>query len=273
VSGLAGLLLAVNPGLYNDDIEQLIRLSADDVNRDVLPGEDQELGMGRINAHRALLLLHYPHALYHETASGWGAIDSTAQYALKFFVPPDTAHAAGSYRVRRFEVRKEVDFPVIFDSIPDVWGRGAEGATIGFSDESPNWNMGWCEPVPGTITTSGCTLRTNVYEVSRNSPPYQFVGWWPARYDSVQFGYSVLGTAQLTDVGGDRANMAARTPILSGANPIRCGAVLAIIIPNPDRVCVEIFDVVGRRVRVLMNEQLPQGRHELLWDGRSERAL
>jgi hypothetical protein len=271
VSGLAGLLLAVNHRLYNDDVEQLIRLSADDVNSDVWPGPDSLLGTGRINAHRALQLLQYPHALYQETVTGGSAVDSTSQYTLWFHVPPDSNYAAGNFRVRRFEVQKDVTFPVTFDSLLGVWGRGV--ATTGYSVESGttqrrgNWNMGWCEPVPTSITASGCTLRTFVYEVKNYPAGNVFIGWWPARYDSVQFGYSVVGTAALTDAGTDRAGTTALAPSVSSANPLRPGASITFAIPQAGMVLIELFDVAGRRVRVLHDGELRQGHHELRWSG------
>lgn len=40
IPGIAGLLLAKNPNLYNDDIEQIIRISAEDVNSGTYPGWD-----------------------------------------------------------------------------------------------------------------------------------------------------------------------------------------------------------------------------------------
>ena len=275
VSGLAALLLAASPWLYNDDIEQLIRLSADDVNAADSLGFDWDIGMGRINAKRALQLLQFPHALYQETATGGSVFDSTSQYTLNFFVPPDTLFDGGNFRVRRFEVRKSVTFPVTFDSIPHVWGRGAENATIGYSNESPNYNMGWCEADSASITTSGCILRTFVYEVKRYPLGDEFLGWWPARYDSVQFGYSVLGTATLTDAASDPAGTIVFAPKLWSANPLRPGAAIAFSIPQDGNVRIDIFDVAGRRVRVLRNEQFSQGRHELRWNGLADegRAL
>jgi hypothetical protein len=262
--------------LYNDDVEQLIRLSADDVNGDVLPGFDEELGMGRINAHRALQLLQFPYALYQETAAGGSAVDSTALYTLWFHVPPDTNYQAGNYTVRRFEVRQVVTFPVTFDSLVGVWGRGV--ATTGYSLETGtgqrtgNWNMGWCEPVPGTITPGGCTLRTFVYEVRSHPAPGVPIGWWPARYDSVLFAYSVLGTATLTDAGGDPHGTISLAPRLWSVNPLRPGAIITFATPRTGKVRLEVFDVAGRRVRVLQDGELSQGHHVLPWNGLSDRG-
>ena len=52
VSGLAALILGINPSLQPDDVRALIEASADDLGP---PGRDSETGAGRINAARAVL--------------------------------------------------------------------------------------------------------------------------------------------------------------------------------------------------------------------------
>ena len=54
VAGLAALVLAQDPGLSVDQVFATIRDSADDVNGETFPGEDDYLGTGRINAYQAL---------------------------------------------------------------------------------------------------------------------------------------------------------------------------------------------------------------------------
>jgi len=167
-------------------------------------------------------------------------------------------------------VRQTATFPVAFDSFVGVWGRGV--ATTGYSVESGttqrkgNWNMGSCEPVAGTITPGGCTLRTFVYDV-RSFPNEDPIGWWPVRYDNVQFGYSVLGTAALTDAGANPAVTMALAPTLSSSNPLRVGATITFAIPQAGKVHIDLFDVAGRRIQVLQDAYLLQGRHELQWNG------
>ncbi|HRP37105.1 MAG TPA: S8 family serine peptidase, partial [Candidatus Dojkabacteria bacterium] len=60
VSGIASLLKAYNSNLFNDDIEQIIRISAEDKGD---PGWDQYYGTGRVNAYNALRLLQAPYQL------------------------------------------------------------------------------------------------------------------------------------------------------------------------------------------------------------------
>ena len=54
VAGLAALLKSLKPWLTAGEIMNIIRYSADDVNADVFPGRDDQIGFGRINAQRAL---------------------------------------------------------------------------------------------------------------------------------------------------------------------------------------------------------------------------
>jgi len=56
VSGLASLIISYRPELTNRQVMTVIRLSADDVNADILPGRDDFLGYGRINALKAIQL-------------------------------------------------------------------------------------------------------------------------------------------------------------------------------------------------------------------------
>jgi len=55
VAGLAALLVSVKPWLTPKQIMDVIRYTADDVNKAQLPGKDNQIGYGRINMGRALV--------------------------------------------------------------------------------------------------------------------------------------------------------------------------------------------------------------------------
>jgi flagellar hook assembly protein FlgD len=71
-----------------------------------------------------------------------------------------------------------------------------------------------------------------------------------------------------------------RTPLAAGGGG--SGTGLLAVSPNPSqapvtlhyevarsgRVEVELFDLAGRRVRRLVGEAQPAGRHRVVWDGR-----
>lgn len=60
VAGMAALLKSAKPDLTADQIMQIIRYTADDINKAALPGRDDRAGYGRINMERALVpyILH-----------------------------------------------------------------------------------------------------------------------------------------------------------------------------------------------------------------------
>jgi subtilisin family serine protease len=194
VTGIAALLLSYRPTLYNDDIENIIQLSADDKGP---TGFDIEYGYGRVNARKALDLLRYPYALNYYAKSGGTVYSSTGQYNMYIFGASGLTD--GQYKVVRHEVRATVSFPSI--SNPSVWGRGV--ATTGWNKEevvggvSRNFTMGFCEPVPGTLTSSSATLRTYVYEVW-NVGGTTYYGFFPTTSSGVVYAYSVLGTCPIS---------------------------------------------------------------------------
>jgi subtilisin family serine protease len=174
VSGLAALLKSYNNNLSNDDIKQIIRLSADNV----------PAGFGRINAGRALALVR-DNQLWHWTATGGTTFSSTGHYTITFNSVPGLA--TGSYNVRRHEVRRTATFSEPFQQIAGEWERSV--GNTGWSMANPNYGRGFTEIV--SSTSSSVTLRTYVYEVWRLTG--QSLGWHPTRPENVTFAYTVLG--------------------------------------------------------------------------------
>lgn len=181
-TGIAALLLSINPNLANDDIEQIIRLGVDDRGD---PGFDTEYGTGRVNARKALDYLRSPYVLHHKSTSGGSTHSSTSTYTATMYGVPGLAD--GVYLVKRYDVRKSVSFGQTYQNT-NVWGRGV--GTNGFSAANPNYGMNWCDVVSNN--NSSATLRTFVYEVWTIGG--QYVGWKPTSPSNVSFNYTVLGT-------------------------------------------------------------------------------
>jgi hypothetical protein len=135
-----------------------------------------------------LNFLRAPFAISQWTSSGGGTItSSTGNYSVHFVGA--TGLATGNYIVKRHEVQKAVTFPNSFCQVTGAWGRGV--GTSGWSQANPNYGEGFCRVVPGTLTTTGVTLRTFVYEVVNVLG--QSLGWYPAAPGNVTFAYTVLG--------------------------------------------------------------------------------
>lgn len=189
VSGLASLIKGYRISLANDDIMNIIELSADDVNAGTLPGWDNQLGFGRINAERALTDLR-DNSVYHWSTTGGTVAGHTTPYTM--VILGANGLADGTYTVYRYDVRANVTFPLAMCRIIGGWGRGI--GTTGWNLSSPNYGEGFCEVLPGTLTATSATLRTYVYDVYNTIG--QHLGFYPTSPQNVTFQYSVLGIPQ-----------------------------------------------------------------------------
>jgi hypothetical protein len=187
-AGLASLLKGFNTNLANDDIEQVIRLTADDANAaNGFPGFDNQMGTGRINAQRALQALQAPNTLQQLSTTSGTVFSTSASMTRVFLGVPGFPDAA--YIVKRIEVRKDITLPTMCSTV-GVWGRGV--GTTGYREErNRTFGEGFCEVVPGTLTATGCTLRTWIYEVFSASG--QNLGFYPRSASNVVFQYTILG--------------------------------------------------------------------------------
>ncbi len=68
---------------------------------------------------------------------------------------------------------------------------------------------------------------------------------------------------------GDRPGGAAEAA-LAVTNPARGSARISLSLPRPMRGTLAIYDVAGRRHRVLLSDALPGGTRTLVWDGRTD---
>jgi len=188
VSGLASLLRGYRPQLYNDDIKQIIRRSADRT-----PGMGGQnftpaYGFGRINAGRALEMIR-DYDIRQWTAIG--GVDQGNDGRLRpyvfFGVPGLSSNEVLAYR---HQVRRTIYFPEPFLEIIGIWGRGV--ATTGWAGTgNVKFNEGFCEVV--SYTLNSVTLKTYVYEVFTLNRRIR-IGWFPTSPANVRFAYTVLGT-------------------------------------------------------------------------------
>jgi hypothetical protein len=185
VSGIASMLLSFDQTLYNDDVEQLIRLSAKDRGP---AGWDQQYGTGIVSLRNALALLDSPYTLLHRSASGGTPLGPVPIAGQVIYDVPGLA--SYPHPADRYEVRRAVAFSSLYAIPPSVWGRGV--ATTGFNSDGLNFAVGFAEPVPGSISKTGCTLRTYVYEMF-TIPDHSSLGYFPCAPGNVNLAYTVHG--------------------------------------------------------------------------------
>nr|MBN2276435.1 S8 family serine peptidase [candidate division Zixibacteria bacterium] len=187
-AGVAALLKSYDNTLYNDDIENIINLTAKDNKEDpAVIGYDDYTGWGNLNAKAAFDILQLPNMLAHLEADGGNQYSNTSAMTMVFFDIPNMAD--GVYIAKRYEVRKSVTFPHSYLESPHAWGRGV--AARGYSAANPNFGMNYAGVIPESVTETSCVFRTWVYEIWTVSGTY--VGWKPCAPEDVKFAYTVLG--------------------------------------------------------------------------------
>jgi hypothetical protein len=204
VSGLAGLLRAYANehnfnDLSNDDLEWIIRVSADNIPE--MQGQEwtQYHGDGRINARRALDIIKCPYQYWRLSASGGSDYNSTDWYGMWFPLRPREPHIQSGWKVKRHEVRKTISLPQPDFTEKWAWGRKESngwhmGDPTELTGEPYQWEEGWCEVV--SLMSNSLILRTYVYEVQKVNNAGQGYGdieWWPTTPSNVTFAYTVLG--------------------------------------------------------------------------------
>jgi hypothetical protein len=170
--------------LDNDDLENIIKFSSDDVNVLEFPGWDNQLGYGRINAHQALRRLN-PSLYDLEQKTAFGGSDQGADPQQQITILDVLGLADGLYWTRRHEVRKTITFTAGQEVY--LWGRGV--ATTGWVNKDDYlFGNGFCEVVPGSQTATSAVLRTYLYEVKVGGQ-WQ---WYPTSPGNVTFAYTIL---------------------------------------------------------------------------------
>jgi len=182
VIGIAALLKSYRQDLYNDDIEEIIKISADDIGS---PGRDDTTGYGKVNARKALDLLRAPYSLKHVCVSGAQTIIDLGYKKMAFIGVSGLAD--GVYFPRVYRVEKEIHLDKLYAITPNLWGCGV--ASRGFSPEVPNYGEGYT-----SVTSLGgdyYRLTTYVYDVYQVDGTH--IRYFPCEPSQVRFAYSVLG--------------------------------------------------------------------------------
>jgi hypothetical protein len=220
-----------------------------------------------VKAAKALELLRPPYSLLHQGVSGGTDVGSSSVKVTLISVP---GLADGVYLTKRHRIEKQVTFGEEYVTTPSVWGRGV--STAGYSAENPNYVMGWCQPVAGTVTPTGCTFVTYMYEVFNALG--QFVGWCPCRRENVSMKYTVHGIL-MSDVGiGPMPEKAGMYELyVPQPNPFNPSTLIRFRVAGAEPVSLRLYEVRGRIVKTFYGGALlPMGEHHVWWDGMGDRG-
>ncbi len=203
VTGLAGLAYTLQPGMRDNEFQEMLRRSARDVGA---PGRDDTYGWGIPDAPALLTRLLPPRGFLRGLvrSQSW-ALVGTDSVTLRDTKLNDNNGCPidGRYFAERWEVRAHVDLPpgriletpdvIVRKKLPSAAIPGSNGWSEGPLLE---YNVGWGELAPGTATASGFDVRSYVYRIP--SPPQTVCGttnidFVPERPVDVFFDWSAFG--------------------------------------------------------------------------------
>jgi subtilisin family serine protease len=193
VSGVAGLVLSQSKNrglnLTNDDIRNVIRVTADDINQSQYPGYDKFVGYGRVNAYEALKLLSAPNIVEHGTKIGGSSILTWDSHSHTFYRGMGTLATGTYFGVKQYKVTGQINFSNTFTSPPVVWVR--DRTSKGWNYANPNMQTPWFKIT--NVTNSGFTYETVVYYIGSNSIGQTINKYYPASPSNVRVDYTAVG--------------------------------------------------------------------------------
>ena len=265
------------PGPYNEDTDWIIKYSADDSRSDDNVWTwDPNYGHGELRISTPIHRIESPVGqslwdFYQFEATGGEIVD---QYVFSDWTFIGSPFWGSDYWGVRYDVRVNVTYPIQFVETPFVWGLGQN--TVGWSGAHPNYQVGFCRLVPNTQTITGCQLQTFVYEVYDDENYY---GWFPCEPNEVSLRYRLWGIKRDDtphNNGGEKISEQT-LPLeiyISGnyPNPFNSSTVIKFGIPEECRVSLAIYDLLGRSVINLIQDNLQSGHHVIQWNGKNKQG-
>jgi hypothetical protein len=278
VAGAVGLMMSymndtiqINhyKNMAPEDCEAIIQMSATDTDTS---GYDQLTGHGRLNIGKAMRLLEKPwHTLYH---FGTGSQSQSSSVVAKtLYSSVDTIRLTerfqkltnlqwfqkGKYIVKTYEITSVVSHNIFSqDTIIAFWPRHSSSVTF------PLFANGKLMPREKTkiisLNSSSATLKGYIYQVKDSLG--NSLGWWPVdtSYAGSNYGqwaeYSVL-TKNFGNPVGVKEKVKAEQQISLFPNPTNGIQTLVIENDKPAELIIELYDVLGRRLKTVYS-----GRHE-----------
>ena len=247
-AGVAALVLSVNPCLTRNKVQQILELSCDKpvyesswydqiICYNFLDSRphgtwNNEMGYGRINAFKAVQYAHTQNLIVGNNIGG--SSDGSNGDRFKWVLTNSACHgiAAATYHVYRYEVYRDITFPLNY--APAIYAN-----SNGFSAANPNGGTQWAQVT--NITTTSARLRTFVYNVVSNSG--QNVGWVPAHPLDVRFHYFITDGNIIPNIYLQNQVVSSGTYNYRAVNQISSGRNVTTSVPIGDYVVQGVANV------------------------------
>jgi subtilisin family serine protease len=276
-TGAVALILSRRPELWPEDMDWMLKYTADDGGE---PGYDDYYGWGRLDIGRLFATLLNPQLSSGRIDEYYGYylaqdVVLASQGTYRFFNDDGPIPEGSVLYVQRWEAFYDITFPSEYGSIIGAWGRRHViddwdflWETDGWSATNPNYQVGYCEVVPGSVTPTGCQIKTNFY--------YDIYGdtWYPAdpNVQSIILCYAAWGRKLGTTPDGrgygkiDNGGLGDFS-VQTYPNPSNSSITISFHLPSQVFVSIEIYDMLGRKVKCLLSGQKELGSYHVVWNG------
>jgi hypothetical protein len=266
VAGIAALLWSKEPSLTNEDIANVLNVTASHL------GDAEDYGHGLVRADTALMLVSEPNEVVHDGTMA-SRIDSVATRTLDFMNIPCISESWNAPETFTVHVYEMVGYASFSDSALAVWPRGRQshGLRNIVDDYDGFFYDNWAKVVEGTISVAGCSLRAYTYKFYKEG---EFQGWYPANgmgYSSCPGTFNpTFAYTYVIDAGSSFASQESRVELLSGGpNPFNPRFNFLVKADPQKRVVAEVFGASGRRLRVLEPTEAAESEGlRYIWDGK-----
>jgi hypothetical protein len=153
----------------------------------------------------------------------------------------------------------------------DIWIAGEDGYFCHLVDS----NLTVTQPVTEDIKDLWGDAADYIFAVGTNGTilHYDGVDWTEMESGTTETLFRVWGSWAITTDAGETALPAAPAIESIHPNPFNPATTIVFNADGQTPVRLEVFDVAGRLVRVLVDEMLHEGRHEAAWNGMDGRGI
>lgn len=203
---------------------------------------------------------HYTR-VYHDnppyTQVGWYAIPDSVR-VFEGLIPGEP--------VERMKLRYKLDAQLgeawLVDSAGPAVAQLIDTGTTQIFGRSVSYldiQYGYLNDFPDTVWWDVRSLARGFGLIYAQLEPMGPVGLAGAIIDSVQYGF-IVNVPEPVEFPNQYV-LQQNFP-----NPFNPSTTIRFSLPHETRVRVEVFDLLGRKVRTLLDEELPRGTHSLVWD-------
>ena len=151
------------------------------------------------------------------------------------------------------------------NSVKLIWRTATEVNNYGFDIERTSGSSGWTKI--GFVAGSGNSNSPKEYYFTDNNP----TGGSSLSYRLKQI--DVDGSYQYYDPVTVSLAVSSDPQLLQNSpNPFNPSTTIKFYIPNTSDVSIKIYDIMGREVVTLINQQTTAGYHNVYWNGKNSRG-